>query len=378
VTTKILQIIPTPPHRSDGIGDYALLLAEQLLKEHQVMTHFLVFRNDIKVESRVDGFPIARLTAHSAQTFIASIPDHISGIILHFSAYPYFKTNRCGTLGLGTPFWLVDALQTIIQARSLKLVVMFHELPKLHWQELHFNILNPIQSIVSRQLAKLADTVITNTSRYQALLSSWVEKPVLKLPIFSNMGEPAAIPALTERKPRMVVFGGTARRRVYQSALQELLQACRTLEVEEINDVGPALNLQKNYHFSGINVVELGFLEKKEISQLMSTSIGGCFDYANFPGDLSKSSVLAAYCAHGLIPILTQYNPSEADGLEINQHYLALDRWQPQLNREELQAIANNARQWYQTHTIQTVVEVFASNLLEKPKVDFSLFQNAS
>jgi hypothetical protein len=377
VTTQILQIIPTPPHHSDGIGDYALLLADQLLKEHQTRTHFLVFRKDIKVESNHSTFPISKLVAHNSQALISAIPSHITSIILHFSSYPYFKTNRRGTLGLGTPFWLVNALQAVVKTRSLKLIVMFHELPKLQWQELHFNMLNPIHSIVSRQLAQLADTVITNTFRYQTLLCQWTDKPVLKLPIFSNMGEPASVVSLRERKRRIVVFGGSARRRVYQSALQELLQACQTLEIDEIHDVGPPL-ISKKVDLQGIHFIEAGFLDQHEIGRLLSTSIAGCFDYTNFPGDLSKSSVLAAYCAYSLVPILTRYNPSERDGLEVNQHYLSLDRWRPNLSLDELQAIANNARQWYRSHNLEAVTNAFALNLPRKSTAQLPSIQNVS
>ncbi len=31
----------------------------------------------------------------------------------------------------------------------------------------------------------------------------------------------------------------------------------------------------------------------------MLNAIAGIFDYTPFPGDLAKSGVLAAYCAHG-------------------------------------------------------------------------------
>lgn len=45
---------------------------------------------------------------------------------------PYFNTSLKGTFGAGTPFWLIDALQAVISNHQLKLIVIFHESPKLY------------------------------------------------------------------------------------------------------------------------------------------------------------------------------------------------------------------------------------------------------
>lgn len=74
---QILQIIPTPPNNSDGIGDYALLLAAQFRKDFQIDTQFLVFRNDVEVSSSVDGFPIAVLADYRPEVFCTAIPKSV-------------------------------------------------------------------------------------------------------------------------------------------------------------------------------------------------------------------------------------------------------------------------------------------------------------
>ena len=48
----------------------------------------------------------------------------------------------------------------------------------------------------------------------------------------------------------------------------------------------------------------------------------GLFDYHRFPGNLAKSTVYAAYCAHGLLPICNQHSLIPQDGIFPNQHYL--------------------------------------------------------
>jgi hypothetical protein len=364
MTIKILQIIPSPPDLGDGIGDYASLLASQLWQDYQIETHFLVFRTDIKINSEASKFPVAQLSARNSQALFSAIPDQISTIILHFSGSIYFNSNFKGLLGINTPFWLSETLQTLVNLHQVKLILMIHELPMLNRGQFYFfGLLNPIQNIVSRRIASISDTVLTSSNNYQKIVSGWLRKPVKKELIFSNMGEPDSMPSLRERKKRLIVFGGSARCRIYQNSSDLLVRSCQILGIEEICDIGPSLDLSK-FRFSDINLIELGFRSRTEISQLLLTAIAGCTDYTPFPGNLGKSGVFAAYCAHGLVPILTQYNPSEADGLYLHQHYLALDEEITNLGLEELQSIADSAHQWYQGHSLRAVSSIFAHHIL--------------
>lgn len=361
--TKILQIIPTPPNYADGIGDYALQLATQLRQNFQVDTQFLVFRHDLQVEPSVSGFSIQQLSIHTAEKFCAAIPDGIQSIILHFSGYPYFNTSLKGSFGVGTPFWFVDALRSVVTSAQIKLVVMFHELPKLYWKQFYvFDFLNPIQCIVSRRLAQMADTVLTSSTRFQSVLSTWIGKDVTKLSIFSNMGEPTSIIPLRSRQRRLIIFGGSARARIYNNHSSALVQSCQLLKINEIYDIGSTLNLP-DYTDAGIDLCSIGFRSPAEISELLSTSFAGCIDYSPFPGNLAKSGVFAAYCAHGLVPILTRYNPSEVDDLYNNRHYLVLGSELDTLSLDRLQIVADNAHQWYGGHTTQLIAKTFFAYL---------------
>jgi hypothetical protein len=356
MTNKILQIIPTPPNCTDGIGDFSLLLAEQMYKDYQITTHFLVFQTNLEVEENINGFPITCLESHNTEAFLSAIPKDISTVILQFSGFPYFQTNLRGMFGIGTPFWLVKALEKTINFRQIKLIVIFHELPKLYWRQIYFfNFLNPIHSQVSRQIAKLADVVSTTSHKYQKILESWLKQPVQRLFIPSTIGEPNLVPPLIKRKRCLIIFGGSARSRVYENALSELIECCQSLKIEEVYDIGASLDLQQSYDFQGVNFHELGFKNKEEIEQLMLNSIAGVLDYTPFPGDLSKSSVLAAYCAHGLVPILTQYNPSEKDGLYVDKHYLTLNNCTNKIDLSQLQKLADNAYQWYSEHSFPEI-----------------------
>lgn len=264
-----------------------------------------------------------------------------------------------GTFGVDTPFCLPDALRSTIKAHQLKLIVMFHELSKLHWKQFYvFDLLNPIHCIVSRQLAKMADLVLTSSSKYQSVLSEWIGASVTKISIFSTIGEPDLVLPLVERQRRLVVFGGSARARIYQNHLPALIKTCMLLEIEEICDIEPPLNLS-TIATDEIELVEMGFRSQSEIGELLSTAIAGCLDYSPFPGSLGKSSVFAAYCAYGLLPILTGDNYAQQDGLYANKHYLMSNERASDLNIDAVQKIVNNTCKWYQNHTIAETAKIF-------------------
>ncbi|MCP2731661.1 glycosyltransferase family 4 protein [Limnofasciculus baicalensis] len=351
----IIQIVPRLPPYTDGVGDYALRLADKLLKDHRLSTHFLVFQDGLQIDPIINGFSATVIPAHTTDAFLSVLPTDIEGILLHYSNYPYLKGK------FDAPFWLVDALRAARKQRQIKLVVMFHELPRLKWKNI--SVLNPIQSIVSRRLARLASTIITDSGKFKAKLSEWVNYPVTCIPDFSTVGEPENIPTLDQRERRIVIFGSSDRHRVYQNALPRLLETCKILGITEICDIGKSLDLNPS-DFPGIRLIQMGFQSAEAISQLMLNSWAGCFDYTRFPGDLGKSTVFAAYCAHGLIPLGTQYNPSEADGIKMNENYLVMGEHLRQLNSSQLQTIADNAHQWYKPHCQMENAKVFASHII--------------
>ncbi|MBD1945589.1 glycosyltransferase family 1 protein [Coleofasciculus sp. FACHB-712] len=352
---KIVQIVPRLPPYTDGVGDYSIRLASQLLKGHGIVTQFLVFQPDIEIEPIIEGFAATVIPAHTPKALLSVLPGNIEGIILHYSNYPYIQGK------IDAPFWLPTALATAVRQRNIKLIVMFHELPFFKFKKLNF--LNPIQSLVSRRLVKVATTVLTDSARFQAILSRWLKQPVTCIPDFSTIGEPdERIPPLSDRSRRIIVFGGSDRSRVYQNHLKALLYSCHALGIEEICDIGKSLNLQPS-NFPGVRLVQMGFQPAEAVRQLLLNSLAGFIDYSRFPGDLGKSSVFAAFCAHGLVPICSCYNPSEADGLEMHKHYLVPNPSLKNLSLTQLQTVVNNSSTWYENHNIVQNTKVFASYL---------------
>jgi len=99
----------------------------------------------------------------------------------------------------------------------------------------------------------------------------------------------------------------------------------------------------------GLQIKTLGLLPEREVSEIMGTSLAGFLDYD--PDELGKSTIFAAYCAHGLLPINSKTSEEIHDGLKAGEHY-----WVPvagaSISLEKAQDIAENARRWYQPHNL--------------------------
>lgn len=354
-SSKILQIVPRLPPYSDGVGDYARLLAQQLSLDHYLETEFVAFRPGDKTPTETDGFRTHRLFQHSAAGFLSLVPHDIESILLHYSNFPYLQGK------LDAPFWLVSVLKTLTSQRNLPLVVMYHELPTLKWKRVR--VLNPVQTLVSRRLSRLANAVVTDSHHFKTHLEKWTDAPVTCIPDFSTIGEPQAeqVRSLSQRQPRLIIFGGSDRTRAYQP-LDRLIATCEALGIQEICDIGTPQGLEAN-RFGAIAFKEMGFQPAETVRQLLLDSVAGFMDYSRFPGDLGKSSVFAAFCAHGVMPICTAYNPSEPDGVFASKQYAIAGHTLSKLSPQQRQNIADQARTWYNQHSLETNAQLFASHL---------------
>ncbi len=353
---EVVQIVPRLPPYTDGVGDYALRLGEQLWQDHHIRSHFLAFCTGLEFTPLNHGFSISSLKAHTAEALLQAVPDSAQAIMLHYSNYPYLQGP------LDAPFWFPKALKILIQQRHIPLMVMFHELPTLQFKSLRF--LHPLQLQISRQLTQLANQTLTDSARFKEQLSRWTPHPIPCIPDFSNVGEPASTPPLCDRQRRLVIFGGHDRGRIYRNHLRHLLHTCQQLNLQEIVDIGSPLNLDI-HDFEGVQMTQMGFQPATTVSEILLASFAGMIDYTRFPGDLGKSSVFAAFTAHGLLPLSTTYNPSEADGIHLNQHYLTPQTLAPHNTATQLQAIATSANTWYSNHSLQKNTEVFAQHLAQ-------------
>ena len=155
----------------------------------------------------------------------------------------------------------------------------------------------------------------------------------------------------------MLVFGGLgARCRAYGPEREALAAACRMLGIEEIVDLGPPLPPSiLPADVAGVPVRALGTLPTAEVSAWMLAVRAGFLAYP--AGFLPKSTIFAAYCAHGLLPV-------RAGAAERERQ---VPYWAPHSGLElepERQAIADAARAWYLGHSIARQAEAFRELLL--------------
>jgi len=357
---QIISIVPNLPPAIDGVGDYAFNLARQLRQDFGVKSHFIV-GNPRKIEVReIEGFSVIQVPEHSA-TKLLSILQHnyqqTTTVLLHYVGYGYAKR--------GCPFWLINALEKWQNASvNCTLVTMFHEVYASGpiWASSFW--LSPLQKNLAIRLSRLSDRCLTSKQGYAQILyelSAGKQIKIPTLPVFSNIGEPEKVPPLIDRPRRLVVFGAASnRRRVYQRSRLALERTCQELKIEEILDVGPPTDFAIS-SVNGIPLVAMGKKTAPEISTIMLNSIAGFFDYHT--EYLAKSTIFAAYCAHGLIPIGTFYSEKQVDGLEAGKHYWLADSSVDKLTWEVGQAIANNAYAWYQNHNLSAQANVFFTHL---------------
>ena len=351
--TNVYSIVPRLPPAIDGVGDYALNLARQLRKDFNIQTHFIVGNSQWNGASELEGFPVTQVTNNSSKHLVKLLSgDLLSPVLLHYVGYGYAKR--------GCPVWLVDGLQrwkSLYPQRSL--VTMFHEIyaSGLPWQSSFW--LSPLQKNLAIKLVILSDRIITSKQSYAAILvklSNGKHTQIKSLPVFSTIGEPKQILPLSERQKRLVIFGSVSNRmRVYQESQADLDYVCQHLNIKEIIDLGTPTGITPK-SIGNVPILELGQQPAEKISDIMADAIAGFLNYN--PDFLAKSTIFAAYCAHGLLPISAIGSSSVIDGITTGEHY-----WVPSKSElkdiEMMQVIANNAHSWYSANDLSAQSTVF-------------------
>ncbi|MDM9383298.1 glycosyltransferase family 1 protein [Chlorogloeopsis sp. ULAP01] len=356
----ITAIVPRLPPAVDGVGDYALNLAKQMRQDFGVNTTFLIGDPNWSGQAIVEGFPVQQVTEQSTQALLKLLSSHEHStkvVLLHYVGYGYAKR--------GCPVWLIEALEDWRKAAiSQHLITMFHEIYAFGpiWTSQFWT--SPLQRNLATRLVRLSDRCLTSKQLYAEIigkLSQGKHSQIPTLPVFSNVGEPKNLTPLSKRPRRLVVFGGGGpRSRVYQHSQLALQRTCRELGIEEILDIGPALDFEIQ-PINGIPVVKLGIRSADDISNLLANSVAGFFNYhTEF---LTKSTIFAAYCAHRLLPVGVWYEGKNGDGLEASKHYWLADRYHNKMNLSEGQIVADNAYAWYEKHQLSVQAHTFFTYL---------------
>jgi hypothetical protein len=214
-----------------------------------------------------------------------------------------------------------------------------------------------LQGRLAAALARASRGIATSLPIYRDVLHRWVPRRHIEvLPVFSTVGEPTEVPPLASRLQRIAVFGGAGlRRRAFREHTADLAAACQAVGAEEVLDIGPPIE-EPPAEVAGRPVRRLGVLSAHDVEGQLLSSRAGFLAYP--PAFLSKSTIFAAYCANGVVPVCAVSCRNGRAFPTAVEHYLS-----PQashaVGEAELQSVADRARGWYLEHSLERQMESF-------------------
>ena len=358
----IVQIVPTLGLSLDGVADYATALAPSLASSAGIHSSFLCGDPRVAVDRIAIGAPVTALRSRSVGALVEALhgqtPEAGSArqvVLLHYANYGYEAR--------GCPVWLVRGIEEWKRrVPEAWLVTMFHELfaSGPPWRSSFW--LSPLQRYLARELFRVSDASVTNREQSRQWLLGAGERmgpQISVMPVFSSLGEPVRLTDWKERSGRMVVAGRSgALHRAYGRFREQLIHACRHLGIDEIVDLG-ARSSRVPDQVGGIPIVAIGHLAPSQVSTILGEARAGFLDY---PSDyLGKSTVFAAYAAHGLVPVVSWRRGEEEAGLLEGANY-----WVPDSDRSpprDFASIARQARAWYADHRLEMQARAYATLL---------------
>lgn len=277
-----------------------------------------------------------------------SLPSNVKAVLRGDGHTLFIQVSHYGYHTRGIPLELLNWAKLRKHAGE-RLGCYFHELYAFGppWRSSFW--LSPLQRYITIEMVRLSDFWMAN----QQAAARWLlrvggDKPHEVLPVFSNVGESAQY--LPARTSALVVFGSAgSRERAYRSAGPDFLDwaARRGLEV---HDVGARIaDQQLSGRLRRHGVKEHGTLPKHGVSELLSRAMYGVVAY---PLEyVAKSGVFAAYCSHGVCPLVISRTYPQVDGLLRGTHYLG---WPgPQGEAQDCSSVGRHAFEWYSGHSIR-------------------------
>jgi len=367
---SILQIVSGFKPSVDGMGDFARRLGDALHRHSGIRSHFLVYRapktgfdsDKIREEIQPNTLSYAAAATPAAEAEAIAELLHNRGFdcaLIHYGPYGYSS--------VGEPAAFVALIEEL--ARNLPVLVFFHETyasGKL-WERAFWT--NPQQRSSMTRLLEAAQVSFTSNAKYMLRLEtmSRTGRPPVKIPIFSNIGEPANLRPLQERPRQLVIFGQLVTRiRLYREQRQTLEAICGKLRIESVIDVGSGKSDHIPATLAGIAVQSRGWMDEDSLSRLMADSIAGIIGY--WPDVWEKSGVLAAYQAHALVPILVELEPRHIPAPSylpyiLPEEVLRLTGKENSVSDAVLQKIADASHAYYmQYQSVNRCAEVIAAS----------------
>ena len=362
----VLQLVPPGV---GGVRDFADALALQWQHQGVASPRWALTERAAEVQPLHQG----------VQNLLAYIDEHsrpaVLPVLVHYSGYGYHPRGLSG--------WLPRQLAELRRRHAVRITVYFHELHASGppWQSAFW--LGALQARAAQQMAAQADALWTNADAHAAWLAKCLNGPtgmtgmtglsgrtdlngvtsltgrpgqhgaaLVVRPVFSTVGEPASPPPLAARPGDAVVFGSEASRLRVAVALRRdsaVLRHCAVSRLIEVGSGAPTLA-----PIVGLTTHFAGSLGQADVSALLQRCR---FSFIDYPAQLlAKSSVFAAYAAHGCAVINLRredLRPSQtaADGLAAGTHYLPVSAARGSMDGS-LDEMVDHARSWYGRHAL--------------------------
>ena len=336
MSPAVVQIVPTAP---GGVHDFAQCLRSEWARENVSSDVLALGRSSVRVT------PL-----HERLAALRSSDTAALSILVHFSGYGYDVRSLC--------FWLLEELRLarLKLGPGLRIVTMVHELYATGSPLKSGFWLGPLQAHITRSVAQLADAVWTNTSYHGEWLHKTVRPttPIRIRPVFSTMGEPSTRRPLNDRGQGLVVFGSKATRERALARISSCATELRALGVERVIEAGDG---SSSFSTFDLPYEHRGRLDQREVTELLQSHRFALIDYP--PIHLGKSTVFAAYAAHGCLVLNTAADGVDAEGLERGRHYVALGNNRSATCRTGHHQIAASATEWYRGHLLSQQASEF-------------------
>jgi hypothetical protein len=361
----VLQIVPHLPGTFDGVGDYALNLARGLSVDHGINTTFLVsgktsatFKDGYRIISGLNGNACAELAREH---------EHV---ILHYVNYGYQAR--------GVPFLLRAFVKQLRPQLRGRWVTTFHELYASGppWTSAFW--LRPFQIRIAYDMIDASTScVVSNAPIEKAIKAHDAGKRIHFVPVMSNFGEPALTDFRPASSTRWAICGGTA---LVARSLQLFERLCSKIPEEfaplHLDVVGgredvaivTVLDRLKRTH-PALKVHRYAEVGIDLASEVLRQSCFGFIDYFGggkvWPGMLLKSTAFAAFCAHGVIPVLShQEEPIAVGGHALPEAYFLTSGTMNFPALAQVPEIRRQVYDWYHAHAAsQRAARVYAEAL---------------
>ena len=286
-----------------GIGAYSWL-AHKHRPNDSSPADFLVMEGAAESRALLGWDAITDFNGDPEKLWQALDRAGATNVLLHYAGRAYQR--------FGCPIWMPGVLRKWkTKFPNGRLTVFFHEVPgELPRLSRHF-LLGKINSRIIRQLAAVADVLVTNTENHAAMLRKLSGRAdVHCLPVGSNIEPGAASVREARVETEFVIFGlPFGRWQTLQAFGPEIRTWRESGLLTKLHLIGPEdekLAAQANpliESFSDV-VVRHGMLPEAEVSRLLAHAQFALTNVS--PATWSKSGAFMACAAHGCAVVIKE------------------------------------------------------------------------